>query len=120
MTSNVDWNTVIGFKPVRRRGPALKIAGTSGLDPHSPIAADPADQTRRALHRILEELESVGGKPEDITGVNIYLQDIRDWQSVGTAFGEVLGHVGVALTMVEARLVDPRMLVEIDASAWVA
>jgi enamine deaminase RidA (YjgF/YER057c/UK114 family) len=120
MSKGRDWNAVIGFLPVKRLGPLVVLSGAGGIDESNSQPQSAADQTRLALGRITERLESVGGTLENLVGIRLFLQDIRDWQAVGEAHGEVFGHLGLALTMVEARLVDPRMRVEIEATAWVA
>ncbi|MGO4807765.1 Rid family hydrolase [Arthrobacter sp. 2MCAF15] len=120
LSTPVDWNAVIGFCPVKRVGPLVVLSGTSGIDESHPAQQSAYDQTKMALRRIAERLASVGGTAEDIVGVRLFLQDIDDWQAAGRAHGEIFGHLGLALTMVEARLVDPRMRVEIEATAWVS
>ena len=50
----------------------------------------------------------------------IYVTDISAWQDVGRAHGEVFRSVRPATSMLQvAALVDPAMLVEIEAEAIV-
>ena len=48
----------------------------------------------------------------------IYVTDITQWEAVARAHGEYFRDVRPAATMVEVRrLIDPEMLVEIEAEA---
>jgi enamine deaminase RidA (YjgF/YER057c/UK114 family) len=50
----------------------------------------------------------------------MFVTDISQWQEIGRAHAEVFGDVMPATTMVEVRaLIDPDMLVEIEADAIV-
>ena len=117
MTEPVKWNEVMGFQPARRRGQLIIVSGATGLDDAD--SKDTFAETKAALAKMLERLSSAGGTCFDLVGVRIYLRDIEDWLAAGRAHKEVLGDVGVALTMVGATLVDPRMRVEVEGTAWV-
>jgi enamine deaminase RidA (YjgF/YER057c/UK114 family) len=81
---------------------------------------DPAAQTREALRRIAAALAAVGADIEDVVRTRMYVTDISRWEEVGRAHGEVFGQVRPASTMVEVRrLIDPALLVEVEADAVV-
>jgi enamine deaminase RidA (YjgF/YER057c/UK114 family) len=114
----VDWNEVIGFAPVARRGSLVMVSGAAGIDDEGRLLVGVHAQTVAALRRIEARLRSVGCGLGDVVGTRIYLRDRDDWPDAGRAHGEVMGDLGAALTMVEAALVDPDMAVEIEALAW--
>ena len=79
---------------------------------------DAAAQTREALAIITAALERAGFTMNDVVRTRIYVTDISRWEEVGRAHGEVFGDVRPASTMVQvAALLDPAMLVEIEADA---
>ena len=83
--------------------------------------SDVAEQTREALRRIVAVLEEAGSRVEDVVRTRIYVTDISRWQDVGRVHGEVFGTVRPATSMVEvSRLIDPALLVEIEADAIIS
>ena len=83
--------------------------------------SDVAEQTREALRRIVAVLEEAGSRVEDVVRTRIYVTDISRWQDVGRVHGEVFGAIRPATSMVEvSRLIDPALLVEIEADAIIS
>ena len=83
--------------------------------------SDVVEQTREALRRIVAVLEEAGARVEDVVRTRIYVTDISRWQDVGRAHGEVFGTVRPVTSMVEvSRLIDPALLVEIEADAIIS
>jgi enamine deaminase RidA (YjgF/YER057c/UK114 family) len=79
---------------------------------------DPYAQTIQALKTIEAALVQAGASMADVVRTRIYMANIDQWQEVGRAHGEVFGSIRPATTMVEVtRLIDPDMLVEIEADA---
>ena len=77
-------------------------------------------QTREALRRIAAALEQVGARVDDVVRTRIFVTDIGRWAEVGRAHGEVFGSIRPATSMVEvSKLIDPGLLVEIEADAVV-
>jgi hypothetical protein len=72
------------------------------------------------LVNVTTALAALGATPADVVRTRIYVTDISRWEEVGLAHGEVFGTVLPATSMVEVTgLIDPKMMVEIEAQAWV-
>jgi enamine deaminase RidA (YjgF/YER057c/UK114 family) len=98
------------------------VAGTTATDRAGEVVgiSDPRAQTIQALNNIKHALESVGARLEDVVRTRIYVTDITQWEEIGKVHGEFFGNILPATSMVEVKgLIDPKMLVEIEAEAIV-
>lgn len=103
-----------------RVGKIVHVSGTTATDPQGNLLGigDAGLQTIQALTNIKHALESIGAKLEDVVRTRIYVTDIERWEEVGKAHGKFFGDIRPTTTMVEVkRLVDPNVLVEIEAEA---
>ncbi|MEY2514727.1 MAG: hypothetical protein QOJ89_2085 [bacterium] len=121
-SSGVPWEATVGYSRAVRAGPLLFVAGTTAADENGVVAApgDAYGQTVHALDALEDALALAGGRLEQVVQTRIYVTDIARSGEVGRAHGERFGAIRPVSTMLEvAALIDPRMLVEIEALAYV-
>lgn len=123
ITSGTPWEPIAGYSRAVRIANTIYVSGTTATDETGTVVArgDPYAQTRQALRNIERALVAAGATMADVVRTRIFVTDIGQWESIARAHGEVFGVIRPASTMVEVRrLIDPEMLVEIDAEAVIA
>jgi enamine deaminase RidA (YjgF/YER057c/UK114 family) len=109
----------IGFSAAVRAGDFVFVAGTTALMHDGTIVDGAEAQARATLLKIALSLEEAGARLDQVVRTRTYLTDAGDWEAVGRVHGEFFGSVRPASSMLVCGLLDPRMLVEIEAVAWV-
>ena len=120
ISSGAPWESIVGYSRAVRVGPYVHVAGTTAVNSEGKVvgADDPYDQTVYILGKIEKALQEAGVALTDVVRTRIYVTDVTDWDEVGRAHGEVFGEIRPAATLVEVNsLIEPEMLVEIEADA---
>ncbi|MBI1356781.1 MAG: RidA family protein [Acidobacteria bacterium] len=121
VSSGAPWEETVGYSRAVRIGDLIAVSGTVSRGPFGRLGSseEAYRQALQALRTIQEALEAAGARLEDVIRTRIYVTDIvRDSEAVGRAHREFFGAIRPAATMVEvARLIDKKMLVEIEADA---
>jgi enamine deaminase RidA (YjgF/YER057c/UK114 family) len=113
------WEGPFAFSRVVKAGRFVLVGGTTSVDPDGVVLGlSPYEQTLEILRKIEHELGRAGASIADVIQTRIYVTDISRSEEIGRAHGEIFGDVRPLMTMVGiSALIDPRMLVEIEAVA---
>jgi enamine deaminase RidA (YjgF/YER057c/UK114 family) len=119
--SGGPWEPVVGYSRVVKAGPIVEVAGCTAVDADGNIIGGMSvyDQARQALANVVSALTTVGATPSDVIRTRLFITDISRWRDLGRAHGEVFGDIRPVTAMYGiSALLDPRMLVEIEATAY--
>lgn len=122
VSSGAPWESRVGYCRAVRAGHYVAVSGSAAVGSDGQLVGegDMYRQAKRCIEVISEALQQVGAGLDDVVRTRMFVTDISQWESVGKAHFEAFGTAPPATSMVEvSRLIDPRMLVEIEADAVV-
>jgi len=122
ISSGTIWENKIGYSRAVRIGNLIEVSGTAAVDRDRIIApGDSYQQTRFIIQKIERAIEEAGGSLTDVIRTRIYVTNIKDWDAVGRAHGEFFRDIKPVTSMVEVKsLIDPNIVVEIEATAYLS
>jgi enamine deaminase RidA (YjgF/YER057c/UK114 family) len=122
LSSSAVWEDIIGYSRAIKMGNTIEIAGTAAVKNGEVVfTGDPYNQTKYIIQIFEHVLKQLGSSLEDVVRTRVYLKNIADWEEVGRAHGEFFGSIKPVSTMLAvSSMINPEMLVEIEATAMVA
>lgn len=118
ITSGAPWEDHVGYCRAVRIGNVIEVSGTAPVKNGETVGDNAYEQTKICLEIIQKSLAKAGASLEDVVRTRMYVTDISQWVAIGKAHGEFFGTIKPATTMVEvSALIDPKMLIEIEATA---
>jgi enamine deaminase RidA (YjgF/YER057c/UK114 family) len=121
-STGTPWEPLVGYSRAVRVGNHVHVSGTTATDSMGVVVGigDPGAQMRQCLQNVVAALAALGAEPRHVVRTRIYVVDIGQWEAIGRVHGEVFGQVRPVTSMVQvAALIDPAMLVEVEAEAFV-
>ena len=120
ISSGAKWEDIVGYSRAVRVGTRIYLTGTTATDEQGNIVGenDAYAQTVQTIRNIERALKQAGATLENIVRTRMFVTDISRWQEYGRAHREFFGDIRPCATMIQIEaLIDPKMLIEIEAEA---
>ena len=118
--SGAPWEAKVGYCRAIRAGNIIAVSGTTSLDENGNVYApnDGYAQAKRCLEIIEKAIQPLGADRRGVIRTRMFVTDVKLWEEFGRAHGEFFEGCPPVTTMVEVKgLIDPRMLIEVEADA---
>jgi enamine deaminase RidA (YjgF/YER057c/UK114 family) len=120
ISTGMKWESIVGYSRAVRVGDRIYVTGTTATDDEGNVVGvgDAYAQTVQTIRNIERALRRLDVGLEHVVRTRMFVTDISRWEEYGRAHGELFRDILPATTMVEvSRLIDERMLIEIEADA---
>ena len=120
--SGSPWEDIVGYSRAVRVGNIIEVAGTTAMDGEMIVGeGDVYAQTKFIFEKIEKALQQLGGSLKDVVRTRIFVINISDWELIGKAHGAFFKTIKPVATMVQVqRLIDEKLLIEIEVTAIIA
>ncbi len=123
ISSGSTWEPIIGYSRAVKVGAHVAVSGTTGTGADGKLVGpgDPEAQTLQALKNLEAALDRAGASLKHVVRTRMFVTQIDQWEKIARAHGQMFGEIRPATTLVEVkRLIDPEMLIEIEADAIIS
>jgi enamine deaminase RidA (YjgF/YER057c/UK114 family) len=120
VSSDAPWEKIVGYSRAVAAGDYIFVTGCTSVDGGVIVhSGDARAQTAQAIANVGTALSELGADLSDVVRTRMFVTDITRWEEIGEAHREAFGETMPATSMVQvSALIDPRLLVEVEAVAY--
>lgn len=119
ISSGSPFEAQIGYSRAVVAGPWVFMSGTTGFDYKSMTISDTiVEQAEQCFRNVAGVLEQAGVSFADVVRITYLVTRREDFEPIWPVLQRYLGEVRPACTVVVAQLLDPRMLIEVEVTAF--